>query len=339
MKKINIDDIKVSSKLDTVINNAIDEGCKNREKKKHKRGIMVAATAAILFITLFGTNFRNEASANIRSMISGIGNFINIYKGLDDYKTIVNKKITKDGLSVQINDAILNGDELMVSRTYKSNIGIGEKDSIYGIVESIYINGKKVTYDLTNDARGIWRQIDEYTREGVEIYKLNEKDLSGDLDIKLKYERFIMIKEQKKGKEDKVLDLEGPWIFEFKVNGDMLVSDTEEKEINYEFELDGKKISLDKYALNRIGMKVFFNGDIGPYEIQLRGKDDLGKYVQLEMTTFNEENGVMTNTFKQISKEAKVLTVAPYVVIRDQKVIRDKDYKKVGEAFTIEINR
>lgn len=339
MKKINIDDIKVSSKLDTVINNAIDEGYKNSKKNNHKRGIMVAATAAIVFITLFGTSFGNKAFANIKLMISDIGSFFSISKGLDDYRTIVNETITKDDLSVQVNDVILNGNELMVSTTYKSNIEIGENDFIHGIVDSIYINGKKATYDLNLDARGMSRQIDEYTIEGVTIYKLDEEDLSGDLNIELKYEEIIIYKDQKNEEKDKRINLKGPWVFEFKVNGDMLVSDTEENDINYEFELDGQKINLYKYTLNRIGMKVFFDGDIGPYEIQLRGKDDLGKYVQLEMTTFNEENGVMTNTFKKISEEAKVLTVAPYVVIRGQKVIRDKDYKKVGEAFTIEINR
>lgn len=333
MKKINIDDIKVSSKLDTVINNAIDEGYKNTKKKRHKTKIMVAATVAVLFITFSGTNFRNEAFANIKSMISSIGNFLNIDKGLDDYRTIVDKTITKDDASIKVNDVILNGDELMISTTFKSNIALGEKDSIGGLADKIYINGKSVS----NDAMGMMRPIDEYSNEQVGIYKLYVGDLSGDLDIGLKYNEIDIFKD---GNNDETLSLEGPWAFEFKINGDMLVKETEEKDINYEFELDGEKIRLYKYALNRIGMRIYFKGSVGPYNIELRGKDNLGNDVQLGLTTFNEVSGVMMNTVNKISDKAKTLRLTPYAVnVKAEEGSSDKEYKKVGKEFKIKINR
>lgn len=299
----------------------------HKNKNKKNKGVAVAVAAGVLAVTLFGTNIGNEAIANIRLMAFDIGNYLGTNKDLSDYKTIVGKTITKDGVTIQLNEIILNKDELIVSTTLKSDTKLGEPGYIR-TAETVYINGK----NISSGAGGSSKQIDDYTMEDVMSHKLDEEIPNGDLNIKIEYGDAYV---------DGVEKRKGPWVFEFKTNGDQLAIDTTESNIDYDFKLEnGNKIILEKYTSNAVGQKIYYSveGKGDAYDIELRGKDDLGNEVRFNLTTESSGKGIMKG-FK-ISDDAKTLTLTPYAVAFPKESGKmSNDFKQVGEEFTIKIDK
>ncbi|WP_322392395.1 DUF4179 domain-containing protein, partial [Clostridium perfringens] len=132
-----------------------------------------------------------------------------INKDLEDYKTVVNSSVSKNGITIQLNEVILDKDEIIISTTVKSDTSLGAVGEIspFG---SVYINNEKIS----SASGGGSKQIDEYTTEAVLSYQLDKNLPNGDLNIEIKYTDALIIGA---GKE-----IEGPWTFKFKANGDTL---------------------------------------------------------------------------------------------------------------------
>lgn len=329
MKKVNIDNIKVSSKLDAVIKNAVDEGYKSTASKKNRKFKKVAVASVIavtLGITLFGTHFGSEVIATMRLAIFDIGEHLGINKDLEDYTTVVNSSISKDGITIQLNEVILDKDEIIVSTTTKSDIKIGETEYL-GIYGYIYINGKKIT----STSGGSGKRIDEYTMENVSVHQLDEELPDGDLNIEIKYTDAWI---------PNVKEVKGPWNFKFNANGNTLAKNTHSIELNNSFILEnGQKVTLNEYRSNDIGQKIYYSVENKdkPYAIELRGYDDLGNEVRFYSSYESKVDGIIKNE-TTISEEAKLLTLKPYAVaFPEEDGIMPNNYEQVGEKFTIEI--
>ena len=67
--------------------------------------------------------------------------------------------------TVQLNEVILDKDEIIVSTTTKSDIGLGESGNLL-LFGDIYINGRRIS----SGSGGSKKQIDEYTMESVLVY-------------------------------------------------------------------------------------------------------------------------------------------------------------------------
>lgn len=347
IEDINIDDIKVSSKLDDIIKNAVNEGYEdldnknynsevyknmgNSNNRKFKKGVVAAAVAVAIGATVFGTGLGDEVIANMKLAMFDIGNYLGVNKDLEDYKTVVNRAISKNGITVQLNEVILDKDEVIVATTIKSDEKLGENGHI-NLFGDVYINGRSVS----NAASGGSSKIDEYTEESVLSYKLTEELKEGDLDIEIRYDQgYINID----GEENKV---RGPWKFEFRANGDTLSENTNSIEINNSFELEnGQKITLNEYRSNPVGQKIYYsieNKDKNNvYDVVLRGHDDLGNEVEFYSSYEELTNGLMKNQ-KVISEEATTLTLTPYAVAYPKESGKmSNDYKQAGKEFTIKI--
>ena len=329
MKKVNIDNIKVSSKLDDVIKNAVDEGYKSTARKKNKKfrkGAVAAVVAATIGVTLFGTSFGSEVIATMRLAIFDMGDYLGVNKDLEDYTTVVNSSVSKGGITVQLNEVIVDKDEVIVSTTTRSDGGLGESGNLL-LFGDIYINGRRIS----SGSSGGSKQIDEYTMESVLGYQLEKALPEGDLNIEIRYNDALIpnVKESK-----------GPWKFEFKANGNALAQNTNSVELNNSFTLEnGQKVTLDEYRTNDIGQKIYYSVENKdkPYAIELRGYDDLGNEVRFYSSSESKVDGTIKNE-TTISEEAKILTLTPYAVAYpEESGEMSNDYKKVGEEFTIEI--
>lgn len=330
MKDSNIDDIKISSNLDDVIKNAVTEGYKNMNNKKIRR-FRKSIIAASLSIALFGTIFADEVTAAVKLATFDIGNYLGINKDLEDYTTVVNRSISKEGITVQLNEVILDSDEIIVATTEKSDEILDENGhiSLYG---EVYINGKA----MSSGAGGLSKKIDEYTEETVLTYKLDNEVQSGDLDIEIKYNEAIVYIN---GKENKV---RGPWKFEFRANGDALSLNSTSIKLDNSFVLEnGQKITINEYRSNEIRQKIYYsieNKDKNNvYNVILKGHDDLGNEVEFYSSHEEINSGLMKNQ-TEISPDAKILTLTPYAVAYPKESGKaNSDYKVTGEEFTIEI--
>lgn len=304
---------------------------KNSYKKSIKKNNIIykkyasIALIALLTIGLLGVNLGGSVWANINMIAFDLANYLGIEKDLDDYKTVVNKSIAKTGVTIQLNEVILDHNQLVVSSTLTSSTKLGE---YYSLDSSIYVNGKKIN----SGASGSSKLIDEYTAEEVMFHDL-EDNFSGDLDIKIVFSDPVINGSTKSGR----------WVFEFKTNGDELVADTKEILIDYTFALpNGQSISLEKYTSNNLGQKIYFSKSSKDtsYNMVLKGHDDLGNKVEFFMSRTNGCNGIfnLETIDGNLNENANKLSLTPYTVkLPEQSGKMSHDFKKVGEEFTIDL--
>ena len=324
MKNINIDDIKVSEKLDEVIKNATAEGYKDIKYKK-KKNFRNGAIAAGLGIALLGTVFSTEISANIKLAMFDISKHLGISSNLDEYKTVVNKSITQNGITVQLNEVILDKDELVVSTTIRSDKPISN-DSSLNLSGDVYINGKRIS----SGASGSAKQIDENTQECVMAYKLDDDFTDSNLNIELKYKNAISLS------SETGFNIEGPWEFEFIANGDTLAANSQIIKLGNSVVLEnGQKVTFNELRSNAVGQKIYYSIENRArktsYALELKGHDDLGNKIQF-YTSYGEKTKGIMKIYPALSPDAKELTLTPYAVEIGKTNV---DYEVVGEEFTI----
>lgn len=301
-------------------------------KKTYKRNIAVAAVVAlVLIVGIIGSNAEVYATKVSNLIGRDIGSVLGIQRNLDEYKTVVNKAVTDKGITVKLNEVILNGNQLIVYSNINSDEKLEDNRRAWMSFCTVYVNGKKASYA----AGGTSGNVDDYTTEEVMTYDLEKVDLSGDLNIKILCDSIRL-----DGKETK-----GTWDFEFKTNGNQLKIDTKEMTLNNKFTLEnGKEYTLTKYTGNAIGQKIYASALVAnlktksAYNISLIGHDDLGNKVSFYMK-FDAKNEALF-TAGGINKNAKTLTLTPYAAKFPEKNDRmNCEDKKVGDEFTIDLSK
>ncbi|MCT4563367.1 MAG: DUF4179 domain-containing protein [Maledivibacter sp.] len=304
---------------------------KNSFKKSIKKNRFVyrkyiVASIALLMIGLFTTNIGNHVLAYANTITYDIASFLGIERNLDEYKTVVDQSISKNGITIQLNEVILDNDQLVVSTTSKSDEKLEE--GFISPIGSVYVNGENISFGGGGGAK----KIDAYTVEEVTIYTLDEV-LDGELNIKLLFSDVLINGKTKKG----------PWVFEFKTNGDELALNTDKISLNHTFELEnGQKITLEKYTSNNLGPKIYCSKSPKgtDYDMVLRGYDDLGNDIEFYLSRGTVNTGLfkLSTINGNLNENAKKLSLTPYAVkFPEQSGRLSNDFKKVGEEFTINL--
>lgn len=322
---VDIDKIKVSSRLDDIIENSVDEGysyvCKQRIKRKN---VMLRVAAVILGFSLLGGVFQNQVSAEVRLAIMKIEDYLGLDRSLDDYKSIVEKTISKNGITMQLNEVILDNDEVIVSYTVMSQEDLDEDKDIVTSGD-VYINGKK----LSNGSTGGSVKGENNTREVVLCHDLNEKVDDEELDVSIKFNEVYI-----GGNE-----ITGPWEFNFKSSIDKLNKSVECKKLNKTFMLDnGEKITFTEYRKNDVGEKIYYSieGKKELYALELKGYDEQGNEVEFYNSNEKKTSGVMKKQSGNIEYSSR-LKLKLYAAKYPEKSEEMKlSYSQVGEEFTID---
>ncbi len=337
MSNEKFDNINIPKDIDKYIENGVESGLKerNRNKLKLHKNIIKIASISIISIGLLGyMRHGSVVFANINWLFYDIRSFLGIEKNLDDYKTVVNNSITKDGLTITLNEVILDGDNLIVSTIYQAENDIVDNGLISANV-GVYINGKKKGYG----SNGSSRQIDSRTVEKVINHDIEEV-VEGDVDIKLVYSDIIYMENNKEKNIDE------KFVFEFKSNGDELKIKTDSVKLNKKYELGtDETIVLNEYTSNDLGQKIIFSRDIHNrkfvhYDLKLVGKDNLGNDVQFSVRKTREDYGVFVfdNLDGNLDENAKSLTLSLYSAKQnDENGQLNTNYEKLGDEFIIEL--
>lgn len=305
----------------------------NMKNRNHKN-IIAASLAGILFIGFLGTNAGAAVVNNIRMASYDIASFLGITKDLAPYTTVVDKTLSNDKLSIQLNEVIFDGDELVVSSTISIVDPSLKKQGVYPN-EKVFINGKSI---VTSSSGG-GEIIDNSIHKNITTYRFGDNTLTGDIDVKIVYDNILI--------NDEVEGIK-PIIFEFTTNADELSSNTKEVELDNTFILgNGTELSLNKYKSNPLKSKIYYSTNCkGNYEILYRlklvGKDNEGNEIIFSGGSGDMKGGVLEldNVIGSgISETATSVTLkvlaAPFYV---ETQIRDPNFVEVGEEFTIQLN-
>lgn len=317
---------------------------KNRNYKKY---ISVASAAIISLGIISQTKIGAYAYSALEDIAEVVKIALGVDNKIDEYSSYINQSVTRRGLTLKIEDVILDGNELIIHMNRKYNKELKENEYLDIVGEHLYVNGKQ-TY---GSATGYYGKINESEQDFIIGYKL-PKEYKGDVNIKLRIIDFAIGKDDDSNYFKRLI---GPWTFKFKVNGDKLNQDTKNIKLKENIKLDtGATIKLESYRGNIISQKIKLtmtghkNIESGKnaIEIVLKGRDNLGNKVD-----FIPIQGILDSksqqyiyeyddTLREFNENAKKLELTPYLLIFDDSTgDYEKVYKKIGDEFTIDLSK
>jgi len=309
---------------------------KKRLKSKIKNKNNKKKIAVIVIVLGFGCiGIMNNISvlADIPIIGSVIEEHINSKgKSLEDYKTIVDETEVDSGITVKLNEVVLDAGQLIISSTFKSNrVNIND---LYAS-PTVYINGSEVS----KNGSGSNKKIDDNTYTMFYARNLGNIEMKDNLDIKIVYEEILVETILGKYKH-----LPGKWSFEINSSPEKLISDMKTIEINKEFKLDnGQEIKVEDLIITPISTKLDYkmikenkNDVTFKYDVHFKVEDESGNELKPVSGTTAAENSHLR--FETLDDNIKRLKITPYV-ISGQEGEKKTDYYKVlyDEAFYVEI--
>lgn len=319
----------------------------NSSKKIYKKYISVASIAIISIALISQTRIGLYA----HSALEDIAEIIKISLGVDnqikEYSTNIKQSVTKRKLTVKINDAILDGKELILymSRDYDKELAQNEYLNL--VSENLYINGKKIN----GTVKGYYGQVDKNKEDFILGYEL-PKEYTGDINVKLRIMDAAITKTDDKNYFKRII---GPWSFKFKVNGDKLNKDTKHIELNKKLELDtGSTMDIISYRGNILNQTINLSmtdhksmkNELENGFIVLKGRDNLGNKVEFTQHSADVDKEKTFYEYRfnkdeyKFNRDAKYLKVTPYLSYLEKE---NNDYitkyKKLGSEITIDLNK
>lgn len=284
---------------------------KKSSPKKHTWKKYAAAAAAFILI-LGGSSapVRQNVYAQSKQIMESLSTLLGINEDISSYSTIVGKSISKDGITVTLNEVILDGNKLIVSYKAKADsasvlkkLKAKNMDELF-INTDILINGKNVS----QSSGGSSHATDALTSVGNSEIELDDSyNLSGKCNFAIDFNCSSLKSNISLGK------------LKFTASDKELNAVTTTVPLNYTFTLPNKtKITLKNYRGNCVNQQITFtkkdsgsdiNGDL-----LLKGKDNLGNPVEFYLSSMDENSGEFE--IDRIggfpSSKATSMTLTPY---------------------------
>ena len=299
-----------------------------RALRKHRYVKYAAAAAAAVVLICAGSipSVRITAYAAVKSVTYNLGQLLGISADLSPYTTVVGESVSKDGITVTLNEVIMDENMMYITDTVTTSekMDTVEKQMGYMADAMVFINGKMAS----SGASGGIEQADDYNLVSTMEIDLPDIDTSGTVDMEIRY------------------SVEGREIgtIAFTASGAELLADTVTIPLNEVITLpDDSTLSLEKYTTSEVGQKIFFT--LSPkkvvYDVILKGEDNLGNPVEFITRSIHDGQGrmeVSTIDNGYVNDQAESLTLTPYAVrFPETSGKMSNDYQPVGEAFTIQL--
>lgn len=294
------------------------------EKGKKRSALKYAAAAACVCLAGIAVSPAGyEVYAQVSAAVYNLSKILGIRKDLSPYSMVVGETLEKNGISVTLNDVILDDETILVSYMARSEETLDSIEAemnlhpdIMAVVDGVMAQG----------ASGSSEKSDENSIVGYTAIEVSGINAEKQMDIKLDFS----VKDQKIGS------------IAFSATGAELMADTKTAKIDKSFTLpDGSEITIERFTTNNVNQKIYFTTASGrlEYNLALKGKDDCGNEVEFGVRFFGNGKGRMevstiNNGF--IDEKAKELHLMLYAVEFPKESGRmSNDFQPVGEEFTV----
>lgn len=316
---------------------------KKASLKKHTWKKYVAAAAAFVLI-LGGSSapVRQNVYAQSRQIMESLSTLLGVEEDLSPYSTVVGKSVSKNGITVTLNEVILDGHSLIIS--YKTKI----KDN----ATLKNLNIKRITElpidtDVTIGGQNIVNSIGSSSTPIDKLTSISESEIQLNDSSVLSDKSNFTINFYTLDKSNTTIGK-----LKFAASGKELNAKTKNVALNQSFTLPDKtKITLKNYRSNVVNQQISFtiskNNTGLSGDIILKGKDDLGNPVEFYLDTADGTNG----TFKvdrmtgYIPPKATCLTLTPYYndfplssSVNSTEETAESTEKTVAESTEIEVS-
>lgn len=311
--KNDIDKIQVPvEKLDTIIESVLDGEMPKRKgmgkQKKWKTSVIAASlTLGLITSTLFGLSF--TANAGEIPVIGSIFKFFS-YDGLDeDYKensNPINEVAESNGIKIIVDEAIFDGESLILTYTVDTNKYLGDSFYIKGIprIENEGPNGNHKIVKVGEN---------KYVGKATAIAKDEYSSINVEWNVDYIHPSLTLDRER----------IIGDWNFNFQLNK----ADITVQNINQKNEQDGITINLEKLIIAPTSLLINFEEviskeitkDWDSAHVDLEVKDDLGNVYQSKYSSGTGSGwGLNRNiTFQTLNPDASKLIITPKLTLSD----------------------
>lgn len=315
-------------------------GKKNNNYKKY---ISVASVAVVSLGIITFTPVGTYASKIISDLVFDIKSAVGIDTEEEQYVKVINKSVTKGDITLRLNEAILNDDELIVSLTTISEKNIGKNESLWREkAPKLYINGEFVDASFSSSLG----QVSKNNMDEVMFCRLDTSKYKGTIDLRLEFDGVGRYKEE----NNKMIEQEfikGPFIFEFNFDTSKINKDIKDIDINKVIDFgNGEKITLDKFIYTPLTQKILFTQNDKAFNNQvdflLKGTDDLGNEIEFDIyhSTNNKGQLIANLNDKKMDKSAKYITLTAYkrTFVENGKKIEPK-LEEIEKNIKIDLDR
>lgn len=291
----------------------------------NKKNISIASAIIISLGIISVTPIGTYASKIISDLVFDIKSALKVEIDYDNHINVINKSVTKEDLTLRLNEALLNDNELIVSMSTILKEKIPKDITIEGdLNQKLYVNGEFI--DKANSSSAV--NVNKNNIDEILHFNLDTSKYSGVIDIKVELEE-INIYKYVKNNYVKEKTIKGPFVFEFDLDTTRMNKAMKNIELNKVIEFgNNQNITLNKFVYTPLTQKINYTKNEEAFkneiELVLKGFDDLGNEVIFERN--NEHNGagsLITNfSDKQVKKSAKYLTLTAY----------EKTYERIGKV-------
>lgn len=265
----------------------------------YRRKIGQAAAILLAFITVAGNS---HVQAAVKEFTTKIGELMGFSKDLSAYTEVINQVQTKNGISLTINEVILDNYSLIVS--VKPDYEEKKEDSLYLWIndEKTLINGKR--YQSFSSTTGLMNG-DSYTKYEMdtEMFLMQEYDgvelPDGETEIHLVLGVGSSAPISEKNRSENITE----FVYDFTITAEQLKEQTIRKKMNMEISGgDGCNLILKELAMNDLHSRITALGVtpddkwLNEYELKLKGTDSFGNPVSFEGAGFGPENELRFET-------------------------------------------
>ena len=312
---------------------------RSRNSFKYKK-CGVIAVALLLGVGIFSQTSLGKAvyaatESKFAEISYSISEALGIERDIAPYANVIDQVVEKNDIAMKLTDVIIDKDELIMSFITGTNKPVQGIHFNY----DIFINGKKIR---NYGATGVSGPIDDSQTRFSSVYSANIAgiDTAGNVNIKVILTNLTLYP------SDTVSEnVKGKWEFEFVASGRELMADTYALALDYVFYIGDEKYTLEEFRYNPVNQKI--TGKVKDrskhsYEIDLRGRDNLGNEVKFALTSISGEDLTFKyqNLYGDLSNEITSITLAPYAAKLPEKSGKASDvWEQVGEEFTIHLDQ
>lgn len=321
----NYEDIYLSTQDKTDIQNRIKKRIIQDKIKSRRRAI----TAALLVLILISVvALRNETvMAAIKNAGIQLSEYVNKQgENYDEYKTVVGNSVQDKGISITLNDAIVDDSQFIInctanytgnSQTSTNSVVISKKIHALG-GPTLFIDGKQIKttcYDITT-----------VNQNGTSSYKAaidtSKIDLKKVHNFKVEFDTVFI--------DNTKEIINGKWQFKFNADGKAIsqkvISIPIQKKVLLEKDL---QLNVEELRITPISMRLFFNqGKVHGKWVSFKAIDNDGTEIEGSTWALSDEGeGKQNFILKSETKKIKLVPMIDKVPQYDKSIDIDLGIK------------
>lgn len=324
-------------------------------KKQHRfsrihRSWKIAAAGIILFIMAGCTlRYQEDVKAALQSITSWIGQALGIEDGdTDSYTNVVGKSISRDGITITLNEIVMDSKNLWIAysdsedlnnknhtgkeQTKKDLISQDTDSDTQDAIEDkilfteVRINGQEIHQGLGQ--RIVNNKALSENPITVEDFTIGEEiNTEGTVNIEFKVWLIAMSDAETWENIQKIQANTQPYTFKLTTSKEELEKNTVDINLDQNIKFDSNILNLTEFRWNPFESTIYgmYHGTVYiDSDYYLLGTDDQGNKICYQETGRNGEETAFQQTrdpeftgYKEISPEAKLITLQLYEVKND----------------------